>query len=612
MNGWYAEGGFNSPAKSGETFNYDWSSRINPSLNADRGEDAVFWIRKVFYWPEISDTTNEIDPRGIDDYMSNLVYYNKLVIPQENIRTDFISKLSEYFQWPKTDASGELDTHYLNEAIHLTKPEIGPKDIPQREDFQLSNKWTVKEITETNLEDLAEWMDREFIFPYFHYVEDDKVLNIRFSPKMKPIIPYQETIKYIIMIQDDYKNNRYVPLEYPYKATDRGAKITTPTTNLVTGVETSIKLTRTNVPAFSGNGYTSKVTLLPPAGREENLITKVDSVTGDGSVISRTNFDETSNTYLIVEDRKYPSGSELAHYYFSRLPLAKSEVDNTPPYGYSGLEKDPAILPGSENMIKFTNTLNPDGTDNYYPGWGVRDGLVRSFNNSFIDEAGDKWSVTGIAAAEYNTSEVNYVVRTSGPLYFLNITSFTLGTSTASFNLRYLAAGDTKPGNNVVCTTLLNVKNARTSEVKKVVLKYIAKPKDPSLDGLSKKWIDCNIVLSKVTPSAGFKVNLDQAMNPTTPPRSQNAGEMNKDIRRIGTRAVDSMYNITFDNSTGRFWIIKLTSWPTGLEYTDTWPAFNTNGKVNGVIYSCWGRIMMYKSEDQIPDDRKHLYTYVY
>ena len=56
LNGWYAEGGFNSSAKSGEAFSYDWSMQINVKLNENCGEDAVFWLRKVFYWPEISDT----------------------------------------------------------------------------------------------------------------------------------------------------------------------------------------------------------------------------------------------------------------------------------------------------------------------------------------------------------------------------------------------------------------------------------------------------------------------------------------------------------------------------------------------------------------------------
>ena len=592
MGGWYADGGFNSAAKSGEVFTFDRSNLVNIHLNANRGEDAVFWLRKTYYWQEIDQITGEIDPRGADDCMSNLVFFNRLVVPAANVTPTFIANLATYFQFPKTDANGKVDQHYINEAIHYTKAAAAPKDIPQRADFQFPNKWRAVAISESDIETKYRYMDREFIAPWIFFGEDDGLFDARFSPKAKNgSSAYTETIKYTLQISDDYKNNRYLPLEYPYEVSDRGTKFTTDVTTLATGVRAALNLQFVNVPAYRGGSAYNSVLNITAPGFETILTPEWDTDTAVGFVTGLQDFDETKGAYLLIKDEVTPTGGN-DHWYFSRLPITKSEEDpHDPPT---------PVIPGLIEGVTFGITNLPATPEKFQYNILFRPKVTSTFNRTAQDAAGNTWTVQSLDRIIVNNDKLDYFYYTGptgGGSALVDITS-----DPPKMYFSYLVKGTSVKDQPAVAWMVLNIKD-QNGNLGKAVIRHVADGEWGPEAGSVNFWLDVNVIIGVQTSLSNERYTTMPVANPA--PEGNNNGIVtfyqDKRTASNGVKVANN-YKIRFLDSSRRYYFSQLAWQGTNNYYKTEVTLLKT---INGVGTLMYGEIWMFKSTAAIPAERR-------
>lgn len=604
MGGWYADGGFNSPAKSGEVFTFDWSNMVNVHLNANRGEDAVFWLRKTYYWQEIDQITGEIDPRGQDDYMSNLVFFNRLVVPAAKVTSTFIADLAAYFQFPKTDANGKVDQHYINEAIHYTKPVVAPKDIPQRDDFQFSNKWRAVAISESDIETKYPYMDREFIAPWIFFGEDDGLFDARFSPKAKNgSSAYTETIKYTLQISDDYKNNRYLPLEYPYEVSDRGTKFTTDVTTLATGVRAALNLQFVNVPAYRGGSAYNSVLNITAPGFETILTPEWDTDTAAGFVTGLQDFDETKGAYLLIKDEVTPTGGN-DHWYFSRLPILKSEKKELPPDPHN--PPDP-VIPGIIEGVNFNITNLPETPEKFKYNMMFNPAVTSLIPRTSQDPAGNTWTVQSVDQIILNEDKLNYFINqgtTGSPTSRVDVIS-----DPPKLYFGYIVKGTSDKDQPAVAWIVLNIKD-QNGNLGKTIIRHVADGEYGPTAGSVEMWMDVNVVTYVQTSLSSERYTRIDTANPA--PEGNNNGivyfVLDKRIASNGGK-MSNNYKVRFLDSSRRYYFSQLA-----------WQGTNTSYVTEVILLKAlpgeqfaktfYGEIHMYKSDADIPDDRRSKILY--
>lgn len=605
LNGWYAEGGFNSSAKSGEAFSYDWSMQINVKLNENRGEDAVFWLRKVFYWPEISDTTNQIDPRGIDDYMSNLVYYNRLVVPAANVKSTFISDLAAYFQFPKLGSDGKADMHYINEALELEKVIPVPKAIAQRDDFPFPNKWTAKLIYENDIGTKAAVMDGEYIAPYMYYDEAQNRFSIRFSPKAKNgSVTYDEKIKFTLRISDDYNTYRYLPLEYPYQVSDRGAKITSEVISLETAVRTALNLQYVNVPPYRGAGYNSVLDITVPGDAETYLLPEFDTDTSSGYVTSSRDFDETLNAYMLIKDKVTNTGERLGHWYFSRLPISKSEKKELPPDPHN--PPDP-VIPGIIEGVNFNITNLPETPEKFKYNMMFNPAVTSLIPRTSQDPAGNTWTVQSVDQIILNEDKLNYFINqgtTGSPTSRVDVIS-----DPPKLYFGYIVKGTSDKDQPAVAWIVLNIKD-QNGNLGKTIIRHVADGEYGPTAGSVEMWMDVNVVTYVQTSLSSERYTRIDTANPA--PEGNNNGivyfVLDKRIASNGGK-MSNNYKVRFLDSSRRYYFSQLA-----------WQGTNTSYVTEVILLKAlpgeqfaktfYGEIHMYKSDADIPDDRRSKILY--
>lgn len=604
MGGWYAAGGFNSAAKSGEVFTFDWSNLVNIHLNANRGEDAVFWLRKTYYWQEIDQITGEIDPRGADDYMSNLVFFNRLVVPAANVTPTFIANLATYFQFPKTDANGKVDQHYINEAIHYTKAAAAPKDIPQRADFQFPNKWRAVAISESDIETKYPYMDREFIAPWIFFGEDDGLFDARFSPKAKNgSSAYTETIKYTLQISDDYKNNRYLPLEYPYEVSDRGTKFTTDVTTLATGVRTALNLQFVNVPAYRGGSAYNSVLNITAPGFETILTPEWDTDTAAGFATSLQDFDETRGAYLLIKDEVTPTGGN-DHWYFSRLPISKSEKKELPPDPHN--PPDP-VIPGIIEGVNFNITNLPETPEKFKYNMMFNPAVTSLIPRTSQDPAGNTWTVQSVDQIILNEDKLNYFINkgtTGSPTSRVDVIS-----DPPKLYFGYIVKGTSDKDQPAVAWIVLNIKD-QNGNLGKTIIRHVADGEYGPTAGSVEMWMDVNVVTYVQTSLSSERYTRIDTANPA--PEGNNNGivyfVLDKRTASNGGK-MSNNYKVRFLDSSRRYYFSQLA-----------WQGTNTSYVTEVILLKAlpgeqfaktfYGEIHMYKSEADIPDDRRSKILY--
>lgn len=596
MGQWYSDGGFVSDAKAGEAFSFDWSEQINVTLNANRGEDATFWLRKTYYWPEIDDVTGQIDPRGQDDYMSNLVYFNKLVVPAANVTTTFIDDLAAYFQFPKVDGNGKVDQHYINEAIHYTKVVAGPKDIPQRPDFQFPNKWTAKLIYSSDFESKFPYMDQEYIAPWLHYSEDDKLLHVRFSPKAKDgATAYTETVKYMLRISDDYNTYRYLPLEYPYQVSDRGAMFTTTVTTLATGVRAALDLQFVNVPAYRGDtSYRSVLNITAP-GFETLLTPEWDTNTAAGFVTANMDFDETKGAYLLVKDEVIPTDGN-DHWYFSRLPITKSEEKVTPPDPH---DPPTPVIPGVIEGVTFSILNSPETPEKFQYNVQFAPKVTPTINRTAQDAAGNTWTVQSMDQIIVNNDKLDY--------FYYSGTSGAGGgrvdiiSDPPKMYFGYLVKGTSVKDQPAVAWIVLNIKD-QNGNLGKTIIRHVADGEWGPEAGSVNLWMDVNVIIGVQTSLSNERYTKITSANPA--PEGNNNGIVtfyqDKRTASNGVKVANN-YKIRFVDSSVRYYFSQL-AWQGTNNYYKT--EVTLLKVVNGVSMLMYGEIWMFKDTASIPPER--------